>query len=145
MAVKGNGRRKFPALYVRIARPDVLQRSWERVRSNKGASGIDGETLKAIEARGVEQVLTELRGLLNSGRHRPQATHRVYIPKLGGPRKGGRSQSLYGFTSRRGGVHPRYGLQLRFSSLRPPDVAERRRLTTGLLWRIAWAGLTPAG
>ena len=64
MAVKGNGRRKFPALYVRIARPDVLQRSWERVRSNKGASGIDGETLKAIEARGVEQVLTELRGLL---------------------------------------------------------------------------------
>jgi len=87
VAAKRNGRRKFPALYDRIARPDVLQRSWEQVRSNKGAAGIDGETLKAIEAQGVEQVLTELRELLNSGRYRPQATRRVYIPKPGRPKE----------------------------------------------------------
>ncbi|EQD44467.1 RNA-directed DNA polymerase (reverse transcriptase) [mine drainage metagenome] len=55
VAAKRNGRRKFPALYDRIARPDVLRRAWEQVRSNKGAAGIDGETLKAIEAQGVSR------------------------------------------------------------------------------------------
>lgn len=85
VAAKRNGRRKFPALYDRIARPDVLQRAWEQARRNRGAAGIDGETLAAIEAKGVERVLTELRGLLESGRYRPQATRRVYIPKPGRP------------------------------------------------------------
>ena len=87
VAAKRNGRRKFPALYDRIARPDVLQTAWEQVRRNKGSAGIDGETLKAIEAQGVEQVLTELRELLESGRYRPQATRRVYIPKPGRPKE----------------------------------------------------------
>jgi RNA-directed DNA polymerase len=87
VAAKRNGRRKFPALYDRIARPDVLQRAFEQVRRNKGAAGIDGETLKAIEAQGVEQVLTELRELLESGKYRPQATRRVYIPKPGRPKE----------------------------------------------------------
>ncbi|MGH7643570.1 MAG: group II intron reverse transcriptase/maturase [Candidatus Dormibacteria bacterium] len=87
VAAKRNGRRKFPALYDRIARPDVLQRAFEQVRRNKGAAGIDGETLAAIEAKGVEQVLTELRELLESGKYRPQATRRVYIPKPGRPKE----------------------------------------------------------
>jgi group II intron reverse transcriptase/maturase len=87
VAAKRNGRRKFPALYDRIARPDVLQRAFEQVRRNKGAAGIDGETLRAIEAQGVEQVLTELRELLEGGRYRPQATRRVYIPKPGRPKE----------------------------------------------------------
>jgi len=85
VAAKRNGRRKFPALYDRIARPDVLQRAFEQVRRNNGAAGIDGETLTAIEAQGVEQVLTELRERLMSGKYRPQATRRVYIPKPGRP------------------------------------------------------------
>jgi hypothetical protein len=51
----------------------------------------------------------------------------------------------YGGHYRRGRVHSRCGLQLRFSSLRRPDLAERRRLTTGLLWWLARTGLTPAG
>jgi len=87
VAAKRNGRRKFPALYDRIARPDVLQRAFEQVRRNNGAAGIDGETLTAIEAQGVEQVLTELRERLMSGKYRPQATRRVYIPKPGRPKE----------------------------------------------------------
>ncbi len=51
----------------------------------------------------------------------------------------------YGGHFRRGRVHSHYGLQLRFSSLRRQDLAGRRRLTTGLLWWLARAGLTPAG
>jgi len=85
VAAKRNGRRKFHALYDRIARPDVLQRAWEQVRGNQGAAGIDGETLEAVEAYGVERMLAEVRELLLSGRYRPRAARRVYIPKPGKP------------------------------------------------------------
>jgi len=68
VAAKQQRQRRFHALYDRIARPDVLRRAWEQVRRNKGAAGIDGETLEAIEAYGVEQMLAELRGLLETGR-----------------------------------------------------------------------------
>src|SRR5216684_5242365 len=85
VAAKQQRQRRFHALYDRIARPDVLRRAWEQVRRNKGAAGIDDETLEAIEAHGVEQMLAELRGLLETGRYRPQAVRRVYIPKPGRP------------------------------------------------------------
>jgi|SRR5579859_151108 len=85
VAAKRNGRRKFPALLDRIARPDVLRDAWEQVRRNRGAAGIDGETLAAVEAYGVEKMLTELRGRLLTGRYRPQPSRRVYIPKPGRP------------------------------------------------------------
>src|SRR5262244_532877 len=85
VAAKRNGGRKFPALLDRIARPDVLQDAWEQVRRNQGAAGIDGETLAAVEAFGVERMLGELRELLLTGRYRPQPSRRVYIPKPGRP------------------------------------------------------------
>jgi group II intron reverse transcriptase/maturase len=83
VAAKRNGRRKFPALYDRIALPDVLRTAWGQVRRNKGAAGIDGETIEAVEACGVERILAELQALLMEGRYRPQAARRVYIPKPG--------------------------------------------------------------
>ncbi len=84
-AAKRNRARKFPALYDRIHRPDVLAEAWKQVRANKGAAGIDRETLKAVEAYGVERMLAEMRDLLESGRYRPQASRRVTIPKPGRP------------------------------------------------------------
>ncbi len=83
VAAKQQRQRRFHALYDRVARPDVLRRAWEQVRRNRGAAGIDGETLQAIEALGVERMLAELRELLVAGRYRPQAVRRVYIPKPG--------------------------------------------------------------
>jgi RNA-directed DNA polymerase len=85
VAAKRNGRRKFPALLDRIARADVLRDAWAQVRRNRGAAGIDGETLAAVQAYGVEQMLEELRELLLTGRYRPQPSRRVYIPKPGRP------------------------------------------------------------
>ena len=85
VAAKQKRQRRFPALYDRITRPDVLLRAWEQVRRNRGAAGIDGETIQAIDAYGVGRMLTELRALLLSGRYRPQAVRRVYIPKPGRP------------------------------------------------------------
>ncbi len=85
VAAKRNGGRKFPALLDRIARPDVLRDAWEQVRRIRGAAGIDGETLKAVEAYGVAQMLAELRERMLTGRYRPQPSRRVYIPKPGRP------------------------------------------------------------
>ena len=87
VAAKQKRQRRFHALYDRIARPDVLRRAWEQVRRNKGAAGIDGETLEAIEAYGVEQMLVEVRELLLGGHYRPHAVRRVYIPKPGRPKE----------------------------------------------------------
>ena len=63
-AAKKDRKRRFHALYDRIARSDVLREAWKRVKSNGGAGGIDGETLAMITRRGVEDFLAEIQGEL---------------------------------------------------------------------------------
>lgn len=76
--------RRFHALYDRIHRDDVLWAAWERVRANRGAAGVDGLTLAAVEAYGVERMLHELRERLSTGTYRPHPVLRRYIPKHDG-------------------------------------------------------------
>ena len=83
-AAKCNPGRRFHALFDRIWRGDVLLEAWRRVRSNRGAAGIDGETLKMVEQRGVDEFLLELQGILRAGKYRPSPVRRVYIPKPDG-------------------------------------------------------------
>lgn len=84
IAAKQQPERRFHALYDRIWRGDVLTEAWKRVRGNRGAAGIDGQTLAMIEQRGVEGFLWELQALLRSGKYRPQPVKRRYIPKPDG-------------------------------------------------------------
>jgi group II intron reverse transcriptase/maturase len=84
---KKNRKRRFHALYDRIARSDVLREAWERVKSKRGAGGIDGETLAMIEQRGVQDFLEGIQVDLNEKRYRPRPVRRVYIPKSDGKQR----------------------------------------------------------
>lgn len=84
LAAKRSPQRRFHALYDRIARRDVLARAWEQVRSNRGAAGIDGQTIAEVEAYGVERMLDELREQVETHRYRPSPVRRVYIAKADG-------------------------------------------------------------
>ncbi len=86
-AAKRTPGRRFHALYDHIWRGDVLQRAWERVRGNKGAAGVDGETIAEIEQRGVEGFLGELGTALREKRYRPSVVRRRYIPKADGRKR----------------------------------------------------------
>jgi len=88
MAAKRSPERRFHALYDRIARDDVLAKAWKRVRANRGAAGVDRETLGDVEAYGVERLLAELRQDLQAGDYHPLPVRRRVIPKPdGGERK----------------------------------------------------------
>ena len=86
-AAKQSEDRRFHALFDRMCRVDVLYEAWERVRRNRGASGVDRITLADVEDYGVGRMLTELRSDLLEGRYRPSAARRVFIPKADGGRR----------------------------------------------------------
>ena len=87
VCAKASKTRRFHALYDRIHRSDVLWEAWRGVRSNGGAAGVDAETIRAIEQRGVEIFLAEIQAALRVGRYRPHPVKRRYIPKADGKQR----------------------------------------------------------
>jgi RNA-directed DNA polymerase len=81
VAAKRSPDRPFHALFDRIHSSDVLWEAWRRVRKNKGAAGIDRQTLEAVEELGVDRLLVEIRSELCGGGYRPLPVRRVAIPK----------------------------------------------------------------
>ncbi len=79
--------RRFHALYDRICRGDVLREAWKRVKRNRGAAGIDGESIEAITDGGVDSWLAQIEAELRAGEYRPSPVRRRYIPKSDGQRR----------------------------------------------------------
>jgi len=86
-AAKQSEGRRFHALYDRIFRGDILGEAWTRVRANRGAAGVDGVTLAAVEDYGVDRMLSELAADLRAGIYRPAPVRRVEIPKPDGAKR----------------------------------------------------------
>jgi len=87
VCAKQSRTRRFHALYDRIYRSDVLWEAWKRVRSNKGAAGVDEVTLRSIEERGVTEFLEGIQADLKAGQYRPQPVKRRWIPKADGKQR----------------------------------------------------------
>ncbi len=84
-AAKRDSSRRFHALYDKLYLPYILQSAWEQVRKNRGAAGIDQQTLDEIEAMGVTLFLEAIAQALREKTYRPQPVRRVAIPKRGDP------------------------------------------------------------
>jgi len=84
VAAKRSPERRFHALYDRVHRSDVLMEAWERVRSNRGAAGVDRETLAEVERAGVGQMLSTVQDALRAGKYHPSPVRRRGIPKPDG-------------------------------------------------------------
>jgi RNA-directed DNA polymerase len=83
-SAKRSPERRFHALFDRIYRSDVLWEAWRRVRKNRGAAGVDSQTLAMVEEYGVERLLGELQCALREGSYRPAPVRRVAIGKPDG-------------------------------------------------------------
>jgi RNA-directed DNA polymerase len=77
--------RRFHALYGHVHRMDVLWRAWTGVYTNRGAPGVDGISVDAVAAAGVEEFLRDLSERLRMHTYRPSVLRRVRIPKPGRP------------------------------------------------------------
>ncbi len=85
LAALGNGVKgsKWFSLIDKVYRPSTLQAAWEQVKANRGAAGIDRQSIEGFAAN-AERYLNELAKGLEEGQYQPQAVRRVEIPKAGG-------------------------------------------------------------
>jgi RNA-directed DNA polymerase len=86
-AAKRSPERRFHALYDHLSRSDVLGEAWKRVRCNKGAAGVDKQTIADIEQSGVAAFLEGIAVDLREGKYWPEMVRRHYIPKADGKKR----------------------------------------------------------
>jgi len=75
--VKGG---RWFSLIDKVMAPKTLEAAWAKVRANKGAAGVDGQSIERFEQQ-AELYLRELADGLREGSYRPQPVRRVEIPK----------------------------------------------------------------
>ena len=82
LAALGNGVKggKWFSLIDKVYRATTLQAAWRRVKANRGAAGVDRQSVAAFE-RHAQAYLAELGQDLEQGRYQAQPIRRVEIPK----------------------------------------------------------------
>lgn len=81
--VKGG---KWFSLVDKVYSSENLRASWEKVRGNGGAAGVDRQSIWAYEKK-AEENLVELEKALRGGNYKSKPVKRVWIPKLGSKEK----------------------------------------------------------
>jgi Reverse transcriptase (RNA-dependent DNA polymerase) len=79
--------RRFTLLYDKVCRQDILQEAWKRVKSNKGAAGVDAVDIDDVREYGEARFLGEIEQELRDGSYRVSLVRRVHIEKPGQPGK----------------------------------------------------------
>lgn len=81
-------RTALPALEMEeIANESNLEEAYKNVASNKGAPGVDRESVEELKKR-LPHVISELHDALLAGTYKPGDIRRVWIPKAGGGQRG---------------------------------------------------------
>jgi len=86
-AAKRSPERRFHALYDHLSRRDILDEAWKRVKCNKGAAGVDKQTIADVEQSGVDDFLEGIATELHEGSYWPPMVRRQYIPKADGKKR----------------------------------------------------------
>ena len=84
--INPTGAKKVHSLIDKVYMMKNLELAWQKVRKNRGAGGIDGESIETFEANLTENLNT-LHEELKAGTYRPQPVRRKMIPKPGEPAK----------------------------------------------------------
>jgi RNA-directed DNA polymerase len=80
------GERKVHSLVDKVYKMKNLELAWEKVKRNRGAGGIDGQSLAEFEGD-LKGNLERLHGELRFQTYQPQPVKRQFIPKSGQPGK----------------------------------------------------------
>jgi len=80
---------RFYLLYDKVYRMDILNHAYRLVKSNKGASGVDGVTFEDIGEKegGQQRYLEGIADELKNKTYEAMPVRRVYIPKPDGSKR----------------------------------------------------------
>lgn len=78
--------KKVHSLVEKVYKRKNLELAWQRVERNRGAAGIDGQTLEEFELQ-LDEQLDRLHEELKSDTYLPEPVRRKLVPKLGQPDK----------------------------------------------------------
>jgi RNA-directed DNA polymerase len=82
--INPTGAKKVHSLVDKVYKQKNLEMAWERVQSNRGSGGVDGQSLEEFAAQ-LDQQLGRLQRELQEDTYQPQPVRQVQIPKAGKP------------------------------------------------------------
>ena len=82
--INPTGARKAHSLIDKVYKRKNLEIAWEKVKANKGAGGVDGESIEAFDAQ-LHERLSQLHEELKTDTYRPLPVRQKLIPKEGQP------------------------------------------------------------
>jgi RNA-directed DNA polymerase len=84
--INPTGARKAHSLIDKVYKRKNLEMAWKKVKANRGAGGVDGESIEAFDQR-FEERLSQLHEELRTDTYRPKPVRQRPIPKEGRPRE----------------------------------------------------------